>query len=112
MRISDWSSDVCSSDLRASSLNRKTSEEPTTFAHRGDRPGKRVALLYKFVLKYCGTGGRTRTDTLSPEPDFESGASTIPPHPHLSSIHLNPSKSQRHRRLTIDRKSTRLNSSH
>src|SRR3546814_7860207 len=37
--------------FRASSLNRKTSEEPTTFAHRGDRPGKRVALLYKFALK-------------------------------------------------------------
>src|SRR3546814_1491557 len=52
-------------------------------------------------LKYCGTGGRTRTDTLSPEPDFESGASTIPPHPHLLSIRLNPSKSQGHRRLTM-----------
>src|SRR3546814_8841936 len=70
-------------------------------AHRGDRPGKRVSLLYKFALKYCGTGGRTRTDTLSPEPDFESGASTIPPHPHLLSIRLNPSKSQGHRRLTM-----------
>src|SRR3546814_12075135 len=84
--------------FRASSLNRKTSEEPTTFAHRGDRPGKRVALIYKFALKYCGTGGRTRTDTLSTEQDFESGASTITPHPHLYSIRLKPSKSPGHRR--------------
>jgi aminoglycoside 6'-N-acetyltransferase len=28
-----------------------------------------------------GAGGRTRTDTLLPETDFESVASTIPPHP-------------------------------
>src|SRR3546814_5269214 len=46
MRISDWSSDVCSSDL--------------------------------------GAGGRNRTDTLSPELDFESSASTSSATPAIS----------------------------
>src|SRR3546814_17288003 len=85
--------------FRASSLHRKTSEEPTTFAHRGDRPGTRVAFLYKFALNYCGTGGRPRTYTLSPDPDFESGAPTIPPHPPLLSLRLTPTKSHPEKHL-------------
>ncbi len=32
--------------------------------------------LSRSCLRRCGAGGRNRTDTLSPEPDFESGAST------------------------------------
>ena len=32
-----------------------------------------------------GTGGRTRTGTMSPSGDFESPASTIPPHRHAGS---------------------------
>src|SRR3546814_15094921 len=45
MRISDWSSDVCSSDLR-SRLRRPTSKSiTTTFLPRRARPHARLALL-------------------------------------------------------------------
>src|SRR5690606_42026836 len=37
------------------------------------------SLLYFFEGFFCGTGGRTRTDTLFRAADFESAASAIPP---------------------------------
>jgi hypothetical protein len=46
----------------------------------------------KTVLKCLnGTEGRSRTDTVSPPPDFESGASTnsaTPAHENIITIHF------------------------
>lgn len=49
--------------------------------HRGSAAGRPVRTACATPGPANGAGGRTRTDTLSPETDFESVASTIPPHP-------------------------------
>src|SRR6516165_5318820 len=60
-RLSAATLDQPSSNSRA---NSRAATGPTGFAMRGNLCGK------------IGAGGRNRTDTLSPEPDFESGTST------------------------------------
>src|SRR3546814_15647837 len=50
MRISDWSSDVCSSDLHVTTI-RRTSADKTTYSEFG--PAWRSALVTKNMEHHC-----------------------------------------------------------
>src|SRR3546814_3759130 len=63
MRISDWSSDVCSSDLRAGKARipgdrrcRRTGNRRTT-RHRGGTSVTRIATLEQASIQQCFLGG-------------------------------------------------------
>src|SRR3546814_1459762 len=101
MRISDWSSDVCSSDLQGStttplpmmeSLVERTTPEGSSESLNTSPPMTRVCPAL------CPPWKRTTTSARS------DSQSTILPLP--SSPHWDPTTT------TLDRTSTRLNSSH
>src|SRR3546814_4276773 len=102
MRISDWSSDVCSSDLRAGRRDRgdqiMTTRKPRTgFA---SRPGAADAWI---------AGPEGAEAPTAPSPPVNSARLTIDVTPQLRQ-RLKLAALQRG--ATVDRKSTSLNSSH
>src|SRR3546814_1153493 len=110
MRISDWSSDVCSSDLIARPVRRASARHPAMIADGADRPARRL-------LSPCER--LTTTDPAMPKItpgtilkllilSFFVGWG-------LSLLDLTPLELMRgvfDRFGDLDRKSTRLNSSH
>src|SRR3546814_6539074 len=82
MRISDWSSDVCSSDLPEEQDHRRGDA-------KGDHVGKRIEFGTEFTL---------RTEQ--------------PRDPPVHPVEHPGDDDHRYRRRPVDRKSTRLNSSH
>src|SRR3546814_1271335 len=98
MRISDWSSDVCSSDLVADPLARERAfgEHRTPAAKHADQPeiGQNVERE--------GGGGAERGDD---HPAYRRADAAREVEPHRI-------ERDRARQILADRKSTRLNSSH
>src|SRR3546814_3428289 len=101
LRISDWSSDVCSSDLTAPTASRPavaTMKRPLSAnrhrAHPGCRPDRTTPERPTPAAGFCTGGGR---DLSCPEYGCAQYLSRQPPSCYLR---------------RPDRKSTRLNSSH
>src|SRR3546814_9424517 len=65
MRISDWSSDVCSSDLPMSSFPRK--REPSAFARTGPESGKSLGSRFRGNDDQ-GRSSKSRTRVQNPTP--------------------------------------------
>src|SRR3546814_7286271 len=95
MRISDWSSDVCSSDLRAARR------------HVGEHVADRAVLIVGFLIGEAvgegGVGGVLRKQLARTKRALRRGREQFAR--DLADALLHP-------RLAPDRKSTRLNSSH
>src|SRR3546814_4170566 len=87
MRISDWSSDVCSSDLKRRRVKSKRAPDP---------------CLSLTQIRFCGPGGRGR---IRFQPTLAS-LNIVDDGPFSKTV--NPAA----RSAPEDRKSTRLNSSH
>src|SRR3546814_6569594 len=125
MRISDWSSDVCSSDLWLATLPAKLLK-PQPLAVVAMRARHEVAALvrrFELVLHCTGPGNRWGRDDQDLAPGKGAGARfgqrdrvAFTFHIQRVAIHLIEEQvahrhgTQAHR--AVDRKSTRLNSSH
>src|SRR3546814_10107380 len=106
MRISDWSSDVCSSDLRKVGLDQKGG--CTSHMSAVDGEGNMVALTYTLLNRFGSGVVLPQTGIL-----MNNAVAYFDPRPgnpvslaggkRINSSNMCP---------TIDRKSTRLNSSH
>src|SRR3546814_8114735 len=114
MRISDWSSDVCSSDLplRVSSTGRLARQVPAIAVLAAVRP-QLGASPPRLRLHQVLDGEARRGLVLVP---LLGSAHPAPPLVvHTSSVpcpRTRPPSGGRHTRDPLDRKSTRLNSSH
>src|SRR3546814_3416123 len=113
MRISDWSSDVCSSDLRPANLG------PTPF-HRLPRPTHRreetdlAGRTFAGGLQLLG-GDQAPTAPAPPRVRCALYQTCTPEAPvpwHSIPARPMPASPAPHRHSPIDRKSTRLNSTH
>src|SRR3546814_2366740 len=91
MRISDWSSDVCSSDLRQGNSRNATHVETCTPLHYHD-------LLSCSELLFVVLAFRTSSEPLVSE--------------RRLAVHSSSFENALLFRICVDRKSTRLNSSH
>src|SRR3546814_3457399 len=112
MRISDWSSDVCSSDLLTGSLfanhwNSKSSDDLASYIAMNMPPGQGGTLsdreyrdITGFILR---ASGQQAAGTIAIK--SENVAPSSPSQP-------NDKKAETGSEKGIDRKSTRLNSSH
>src|SRR3546814_1834591 len=104
MRISDWSSDVCSSDLARVAGYRHVRENRTPWF-----PEEVIVALLAWSLRYVTVfaddilAARRELDRLEARRDRLSAADSGLP---------NADRRQRRRTRLKDRKSTRLNSSH
>src|SRR3546814_3941703 len=114
MRISDWSSDVCSSDLKAISLD---SYDPArTLAYFQSYPPQTASGQLRYALALNAAGRRedanaavSRAWTSGPLDDYEtSRALSMFPGAITPADH----DARMDKLLWLDRKSTRLNSSH
>src|SRR3546814_7405179 len=109
MRISDWSSDVCSSDLKAPGriIDRVAREH---FVARGQQREQRAGDrgetrgVDERLVGIFEVAERIAQCTLGREADTAVG--------HLAAIVERLAARQQHSRAALDRKSTRLNSSH
>src|SRR3546814_9850342 len=112
MRISDWSSDVCSSDLvQAHDLG---GAQRSAALLGGDLDGTRSAAAMQVRAKLAGTS-RTlhRCHHFAADHETTDVAALRLAHEFLhQKIGIEPAKCFNHRRCGVDRKSTRLNSSH
>src|SRR3546814_9567635 len=104
MRISDWSSDVCSSDLMLTKIGR--AEDQASETHTAPRPWRR-GLLIGVPLAILAWGGYSITHRGSP-------ALAAPPPPTVTIAAPLERAIDRWDDYVgrLDRKSTRLNSSH
>src|SRR3546814_6243343 len=106
MRISDWSSDVCSSDLLVGDLEERRADGADRLAqgNRGDE-----AELRGFGQAALGPrdeGGEEVAFLARPLPALAPVAGSLAARPHQGAV-LGPGRGE-----ALDRKSTRLNSSH
>src|SRR3546814_5252025 len=103
MRISDWSSDVCSSDLQAPPDPRSLEIAGGQFALHGADDVAALAKRAQRPLQIVGELPATTADILG---EAHAGELLQPPGPErlLKRVAI--------RRCDQDRKSTRLNSSH
>src|SRR3546814_4181605 len=106
MRISDWSSDVCSSDLPVAFQHLRLAVIPFAIGHGLQRGRKIVAVDRRARIVGIGDGNRARLveidQALPARRDLDPHLSLLPPIGVIVPSRLTP----------LDRKSTRLNSSH
>src|SRR3546814_5870555 len=112
MRISDWSSDVCSSDLRHIQFLARAKEE-----HYYDLPDELVGKIWNgqyrgqrqvwFLARFTGTD-----DDVNIETDHQEFRAWKWADPDILPELIVPFKRKLYRDVLKDRKSTRLNSSH
>src|SRR3546814_8697486 len=109
MRISDWSSDVCSSDLGVRYARRSANERSVVL--NSPVPGGNLGAPDEAeAVKVSDTGLPADYVTLGPvAPDLNGGARFYVPNPDFL---LSESGLDAARAYFGDRKSTRLNSSH
>src|SRR3546814_6264644 len=103
MRISDWSSDVGSSDLRPGALEQHWSDRPSPFARFDEKLDALLDADAPMALKYFGGAGKEYMDTYGATPNL------------FAKVRAKASRHAEHNPLALfrkDRKSTRLNSSH
>src|SRR3546814_8323808 len=112
MRISDWSSDVCSSDLRARRPRSARRDRAASRKHRqADRSDCRTSGLHSLLASRNAkdAGERNLANQRYPWTEFPSRMS-------YASAHIMPENPRAFTRTRpqkqADRKSTRLNSSH
>src|SRR3546814_1586395 len=100
MRISDWSSDVCSSDLRTGSENVSSSQSLSTPPPKGQREDFR-------------SGGRSLIIPCASRKLFNAfGDMAFLDHQRRQDAHDIVAARHGEQPMLVDRKSTRLNSSH
>src|SRR3546814_10156585 len=97
MRISDWSSDVCSSDLALVGVGIIARQQPAPVAEHAVEAGRALPILS------AALAAQRRADTIFAEPQQGQAVGLIEAQAGLHVGHLVE---------VPDRKSTRLNSSH
>src|SRR3546814_7932494 len=111
MRISDWSSDVCSSDLNARPAQTLAGRQAV--ATMQDRRSELVSNVARARATLTRWTGDPTPEIAGPLPDFAVDATTLPTgldrHPTIRMIDAQTGQADADVR---DRKSTRLNSSH
>src|SRR3546814_7431758 len=114
MRISDWSSDVCSSDLEAARERIRTDLDTTLFVEAGAGSGKTTALVDRVVALV--TTGTVELRHLAAITFTEKAGAELRDRVRrkLEEVATNPDSVvvERCRSALADRKSTRLKSSH
>src|SRR3546814_7228294 len=116
MRISDWSSDVCSSDLRAAYDSRFTQHESEVYAGASVAGAPRDSVDAYFAMRKISIGpGKVKGQPailLNNEPVFQNG--TLDQGWWPDGLYTPPSEEAMKSDLVFlkDRQSTRMNSSH
>src|SRR3546814_4381743 len=110
MRISDWSSDVCSSDLR----DRRRSRQSVALGRARDRAGHLQALLDALTLIALAeriAGANHEADLVQPAGRPRTLITAFVEHqPGVARMRM--LRQLLAQRIRVDRKSTRLHSSH